>query len=164
MNKKIPTVIVGVIILSLVVIYTIASTYAIIIEVKQEDGVNEIVNVIRIRDLVTNDDGTYNNTYYDVKNELNITDAEATLIMESEKLNENLQIILNSIVDYKLNNNINAKLTNDEIYNLIVEGVNNTNSLSQELRDKVINKANIYKQDVSDFVYDIDVALIGGNL
>lgn len=161
MNKKITSILVIIVTLSLVLIYTLASTYAVIIEVRQEEGINEIVNVITIRDLVTNDDGTYNSIYYDVKNELNITDEEAELIFESEKLNENLQIVLNSIVDYKLNNNTNAKLSNDEIYNLIVDATNNTNTFSLELKNKIINKSNKYKQDISDYVYDIDVNLIG---
>lgn len=146
---------------SLVLIYTLASTYAVIIEVREQNGIKEIVNVITIKDLVTNDDGTYNNIYYDVKNELNITEEEVNLIFESERLNENLQIVLNSLVDYKLNNNIDTKLSNDEIYNLIVEGTNNTNTFSDELKNKIITKSNKYKQEISDYVYDIDVNLIG---
>lgn len=162
MNKKMTSLLVIIITLSLVLIYTLASTYAVIINVKEENGGKEIINVIRLKDLVTNDDGTYNNTYYDIKNELNITDDEATLIMESERLNENLQIVLNSIVDYKLNNNTNAKLSNEEIYNLIADGVNNTNTLSQELKNKILDKSNKYKQDISDYVYDIEVNLLKG--
>ena len=73
-----------------------------------------------------------------------------------------LQIVLNSVVDYKLNNNISAKLSNDYIYNLILDGVNNTNTLSEELKMKVINKAYEYKQDISNYVYDIEVNLIEG--
>jgi len=161
MNKKMTSLLVVIITLSLVLIYTLASTYAVIINVKEENGIKEIINVITLRDLVTNDDGTFNNTYYNVKNELNITDDEANLIMESNKLNENLQIVLNSIVYYKLNNDVNAKLINDEIYNLIVEGINNTDTLSSELKNKVIEKSNKYKQDISDYIYDIDVELIG---
>ncbi len=160
MNKKM-TLLVVLIIGFLTIIYTIASTYAVIIEVRQEEGRNEIINKITLRDLVTDDNGVYNHYYYDVKNELNITETEMTLLMESIKLNENLQIVLDSIVDYKLNNNTSAKLNNDEIYNLIVEGVNNTETLSDELRNKVITKSNIYKQDISDFLYDIEVSLIG---
>ena len=162
MKKRFSTILVIVIVLSLTLIYTIASTYAVIIDVKENDGVTEIVNVITLRDLVTDDNGNYNNVYYNVKNELNITEDEAELILSSDKLNENLQIVLNSIVDYKINNNTEAKLSNDEIYNLILDGVNNTDTLSIELKDKIINKANIYKQDISDYVYDIEVNLIGG--
>lgn len=161
MNRKKITILVIFLVAILTIIYTLTSTYAVIIEVKQEDGINEIVNKITLRDLATNDDGTFNKTYYDVKKELDITDGEASLLMESEKLNENLQIVLKSIVDYKLNNNINARLNNDDIYNLIKDGVNNTSILSSELRNKVINKSSAYKQDISDYLYDINISLVG---
>ena len=60
-----------VIILSIVSVlaFTIASTYAVIIEVTEKNGVTEIVNSINIRDLLTNDNGEYNNTYYNVVRE-----------------------------------------------------------------------------------------------
>ena len=161
MNKKKTTMLVIFLVAILAVIYTIASTYAVIIEVSEEEGRQEIINKITLRDLVTDENGQYNSYYYDIKKELDITDTEATLLMSSTKLNENLQIVLDSIVDYKLNNNTSAKLSNNEIYNLIVEGVNNTGSLSTELRNKVITKSNIYKQDISNFLYDIEVSLIG---
>lgn len=161
MNKKTITLAVIFLTVFLTIVYTLASTYAVIINVKEEDGVNEIVNKITLRDLVTDDNGAYNRYYYNVKKELDIQDYEATLLMSSKKLNENLQIVLKSIVDYKLDNNINAKLSDEEIYNLIVDGVNNTTNLSEELKNKVITKSNSYKQDISDFVYDIDVSLVG---
>ena len=159
--KKNSTILVILIVISLIIIYTLTSTYAIIINVKEENGIQEIVNIITLRDLLTNENGTYNNTY--VIKEVPLTKEEANLIMDSNKLNENLQIVLNSVVDYKLNNNISAKLSNDYIYNLILDGVNNTNTLSEELKMKVINKAYEYKQDISNYVYDIEVKLIEGD-
>lgn len=164
MNIKKSTMLVVVLVGILAVVYTLASTYAVIINVKEEDGVNEIVNEISIRDLVTDDNGNYNRYYYNVKNELDITDIEATLLIESKPLNENLDIVLRSIVDYKLNNNIDAKLSNDELYNLIVDGVNRTGNLSEELKNKVINKSNTYKQDISDYVYGIAVEVVEDNV
>lgn len=161
MNKKKTTMLVIFLTGILTVIYTIASTYAVIIEVAEEEGRQEIVNKITIRDLVTDENGQYNSYYYDVKKELDITDTEATLLITSVRLNKNLQVVLDSIVDYKLNNDTSARLSNNEIYNLIVDGVNNTGSLSEELRNKVISKSNIYKRDISDFLYDIEVSLIG---
>jgi len=161
MNKRKSVGLVVFLIGILAVVYTLASTYAVIIEVKDEEGRQEIINNITLRDLVTDENGQYNSYYYDIKKELDITDTEAILLMNSARLNENLQIVLDSIVDYKLNNNYNAKLSNDEIFNLIVEGVNNTGSLTNELRNKVINKSNIYRQDISNYLYDIDVSLIG---
>lgn len=160
MKKKTTTILVIFLVAILTIIYTLASTYAVIIEVKDEDGKQEIINRITLRDLVTNDNGVYNNYYYDVKNELDITDVEATLLIESKALNDNLQVVLNSVVDYKLNDK-KTKLTNDEIYNLINEGLNKTGNLSEELKTKVINKTNEYINDISDYLYDIDVKLIG---
>lgn len=161
MNKRKSIVLVVFLVGILAVVYTLASTYAVIIEVKDEEGRQEIINNITLRDLVTDESGQYNSYYYDIKRELDITDTEAILLMNSARLNENLQIVLDSIVDYKLNNNYNAKLSNDEIFNLIVDGVNNTGSLTNDLRNKVINKSNFYRQDISNYLYDIDVSLIG---
>ena len=164
MNKKLNSIIIIIIIISLTLAYTIASTYSVIINVIEKEDITEIVNQITIKDLVTNDNGTYNTTYYNVRNELNITEEEANLIMESNKLNANLQIILESIVEYKLKNNIQAKLSNNEIYDLILEGTNNTNTLNDELKNKIITKSSFYIQDISDFLYDIDVSLIGDEI
>ncbi len=146
--------------LIIVFIYTLASTYAVIINVISKEGINEIVNEINIRDLMTQDDGSYNNTYYNVINELNITANEANILMESIPLNESLQTILQTIVDYKVANNLNAKLSNQELYNIIVTSINKDNTISKELKDKVITKSNTYIQDVSDFIYDIDVSIL----
>ena len=49
-------------IILLTLAYTIASTYAVIINVKSESGVNEIINKITIKDLLTGDDNEYNET------------------------------------------------------------------------------------------------------
>ena len=103
-------------IILLTLAYTIASTYAVIINVKSESGVNEIINKITIKDLLTGDDNEYNETYYDVKNTLDITEEEMNILINSKELDKKLQIVLNKIVDYKINKNINSKLTSDEIY------------------------------------------------
>lgn len=159
--KRITSIVIIVISILLVGLYTVASTYSVIIDVVEKDGVTEIINEIKIRDLLTNDDGTYNDTYYMVKDELNVTNEEANILMESEKLNEYLQIVLESIVDYKINNNMDAKLSNNELYNLISDGVVNTENITDELKSRVINKASLYKNDISDYVYDIEVSLLG---
>lgn len=153
-----------VIILSIVSVlaFTIASTYAVIIEVTEKDGVTEIVNSINIRDLLTNDNGEYNNTYYNVVRELNITNSEAILLMEAVPLNEALQKVLNSIVEYKLHNKVSAKYTNEELFLLIKDATNNTETISDDLKNKVINKSELYIYDVSDFLYDLEVSKIGG--
>ena len=161
MNKKTTTIIATIVIVTLTLVYTLASTYSVVINVTEKDGITEIVNQINIRDIFTNDDGTYNDIYYDVKNELNITEDEADILMNSTKLNEHLQTVLNSIVDVKINNNENSKLSNEQLYNLIVDGVNNTENITDELKNKVITKSDKYKQDISDFVYDIEVSVLG---
>ncbi|MGN1342592.1 MAG: hypothetical protein ACI4VL_05150 [Bacilli bacterium] len=157
-NKKI--ILVVLIVILLILTCTIASTYAVIVNVTNKNGILEIVNKITIKDLLINDDGTYNNTYYNVINTLDITFDEVSTLMESESLNEKLQIVLNTVVDYKINNNVTAKLSNDEIYNLIVDGINNTNNITEELKNKVITKSSEYINDVSDFLYDIEVSLL----
>lgn len=161
--KRITSIVIIVLSIVLVGLYTVASTYSVIIDVVEKDGVNEIINEIKIKDLLTNDDGTYNDTYYMVKDELNVTTEEANILMNSKKLNESLQIVLESIVDYKINNNINAKLSNNELYNLISDGVVNTENITDELKSRIINKASLYKNDISDYIYDIEVSLLGVN-
>lgn len=161
--KKATTSIIIIISIILVGLYTVTSTYSVIINVIEKDGITEIVNKITIRDLLINDDGTYNDTYYLVKNELQVTETEANLLMESQKLNESLQIVLESIVEYKLHDNLDAKLSDEEIYNLITDSILNTNTLTDELKSRVINKASIYRNDISDYVYDIEVSRLGVN-
>lgn len=160
MNKK-TIILTSIISVFLIVICTLVGTYSVIINVTEEDGVDKIVNEITIRDLLTDDNGTYNNTYYTVKNELNITNEEAELLIESPPLNDTLKTVLDTIVDYKLHNNSGARLTNEQLYNMIVNSVNKTTTIEENLKTKVINKANVYKQDISDFVYDIEVTRIG---
>ena len=140
----------------LVIICTIAGTYAVVINVSSEEGIDKIVNEINIKDLLTNDDGTYNSTYYTVKNELNVNEEEMNVLMSSKEINSNLQVVLNSVVNYKLHNK--SKLSNVEIYNLIVMSINEDNNINANLKNKVINKCNYYKQDISDFIYDLEVS------
>lgn len=162
--KRTTTIIVITISILLVGLYTVTSTYSVIIEVMEKDGITEIVNEITIRDILSNDNGTYNNTYYRVKNELELTDEEADILMNSVPLNELLQVVLESIVEYKIHDNIDAKLSNETIYNLITEAVLDTDNISDEVKSRVINKASIYRDDISDYVYDIEVSLLGESI
>lgn len=159
--KRITSITIIIMSILLVGLYTVASTYSVIINVIEKDGVAEIVNEINIKDLLTNDDGTYNNTYYDLIEELDLTNNDANILMNSTTLNESLQIVLESIVEYKVNNNIEAKLSNEDIYNLISNGVVNTKNISDEIKSRIINKASIYKQDIYNYIYDIEVSLLG---
>ena len=153
--KKWNVLLISILSILLMLICTIAGTYAVIINVSSEDGIDKIVNEITIKDLLTNDSGMYNNTYYTVKNELNVNEEEMNILMSSERLNSNLQVVLNSVVNYKLHNK--NKLSNNEIYDLIVMSINEDNNINTNLKNKVINKSNYYKQDISNFIYDLEV-------
>ena len=150
-----------ILLITLVALLTITATYSIFIEVTDNEGVKEIVNEVTIRDIFTDTNGSYNDLYYDVKREINVTDEEAEILMDSNKLNENLQIVAKSVVDYKANSLTEAKLTNEELLSLLEDGINNTTGISEETRKRIMNKANVYKNDVSKYVYDIDIKVIG---
>lgn len=154
-------IIISILIILIVFISMIAATYSVIINVVSNNGINEIVNEITVRDLMIDNNGEYNNTYYEVKRELNITLEEANILINSKELDKQLQVVLKSIVSYKVDGDINSKLSDDEVYNLIVEGVNKDSNISSSLRNKVINKSQIYIRDVSNFLYDIDVNILG---
>ena len=81
--------------------------------------------------------------------------------MNSEPLNNKLKLVLDSIVKYRLRNNKEARYSNDEIYNMIIEGINSTSNISEELKNKVTISSDRHKQDISDFLYDIEVSLKG---
>lgn len=162
--KKTTTIILSLLSILLVSLCTIAATYSVIIEVTENDGLTEMVNKIKIKDLLTNDDGSYNQTYYDVKSELALTKDEADILIESIPINEALQIVLKSIVDYKANNIIDAKLSYDELYDIIADAVIDTDNITDELKSRIINKASIYRKDISKYIYDIEVSILGDRL
>ena len=151
---------IAIIILSilLVLVYVAAGTYAVVIDVIKNNGISEIVNEITVRDLVTTEDGKYNEYYYDVVRELNITEEEANLLINSAAINRELQDVLNNIVDYKINNG--RKYTNNQLYNKIVTGVNETTDISDELKNNVIRKSEQYINDIVKYVYDIEVNVL----
>jgi len=162
--KKGITLTVIVLSILLVGLYMITSTYAVIIEVTKKDGALEIINDITLKDVLSNDDGTFNSTYYMIKDELEIGDSEAEILLESKSLDEALQTVLKSIVEYKVNNNIDAKLSDEEIYNLVADAVLKTNNIDDELKSRIINKASLYRNDVSKYIYDIEVSLLGDTI
>lgn len=149
---------VSVLLVLLVGVSTIMGTYAVIINVVSDNGVDKIVDVINIKDLLSDDNGNYNSTYYDVRDELNISDSEMDVLMNSSYLNDSLKTILDNVVSYKLR--CGTKLSNDDIYNMIVNDVNNDDSINNILKNKVIDKSNVYRSDISDYIYDLDVNLI----
>lgn len=151
-------IIVSVLLVLLVGVSTIMGTYAVIINVVSDNGVDKIVDVINIKDLLSDDNGNYNSTYYDVRDELNINDSEMDVLMNSSYLNDSLKTVLDNVVSYKLRDG--TKLSNDDIYNMIVNDVNNDDSINNILKNKVIDKSNVYRSDISDYIYDLDVNLI----
>lgn len=151
-------IIISILIVLLIGVSTIMGTYAVIINVVSEEGVDKIVNTIYIKDLLSDDSGIYNSTYYDVKGELDVNDDDMTILMNSSYLNESLRIVLENVVNYKLRGG--SKLSNDKIYDMIVEDVNYDNTINYELKNKVINNGSKYKDDISDYIYDLDVNLI----
>lgn len=155
--KKTKGIFISILIILLVFVSTVAATYSVVINVVSNNGINEIVGVITIRDLMTDSEGKYNDTYYNVKRELSISDDEGKILMDSDSLNRELQVVINSIVEYKVDKKMDSKLSNDEVYNLIVEGVNNDQDISDELKKRIKEKSQIFINDISDFLYDIDV-------
>lgn len=147
-------IVVSILLVLLVGVSTIMGTYAVIINVVSDNGVDKIVNVINIKDLLSDDNGNYNGTYYDVRNELNISDNDMDILMNSSYLNDSLKIVLDNVVSYKLRGG--TKLSNDDIYNMIV----NDDSINNILKNKVIDKSDVYRNDISDYIYDLDVNLI----
>lgn len=155
--KKTKGIFISILIILLVFVSTVAATYSVVINVVSNNGINEIVGVITIRDLMTDSEGKFNDTYYNVKRELSINDDEGKILMDSDSLNRELQVVINSIVEYKVDKKMDSKLSNDEVYNLIVEGVNNDQDISDGLKKRIKEKSQIYINDISDFLYDIDV-------
>ena len=138
-------IIVSVLLVLLMGVSTIMGTYAVIINVVSDNGVDKIVNAINIKDLLSDDNGNYNSTYYDVRDELNINDSEMDVLMNSSYLNDSLKTVLDNVVSYKLRGG--TKLSNDD-------------SINNILKNKVIDKSNVYRSDISDYIYDLDVNLI----
>ena len=154
MVKKITTITLLITSILLVSFYVISSTYSVIIEVLNNDGEDEIISKITIRDLVTDDNGMYNSNYYDAINELNITEEEANTIMDSVSLNTALDEVVRNIVSYHMHNG--NKLSNNEIYNLIERATYNDDNISEKLREKILNKSREYLTDITDFLYNIE--------
>lgn len=158
--KKNNIVLISIIVIILISLCTIAGTYAVVINVVSDNGVDKIVNTIEIKDLLSNDNGTYNTTYYQVKNELNVTDEEMSILINSKELNSKLKLVLDSIVKYKLRKDTTSRYSDDEIYNMIIDSMNNSLDINNELKNKVIITSGRYKEDISNFLYDIDVSLL----
>ena len=155
--KKTKGIFISILIILLVFVSTVAATYSVVINVVSNNGINEIVGVITIRDLMTDSEGKFNDTYYNVKRELSISDDEGKTLMDSDSLNRELQVVINSIVEYKVDKKVDSKLSNDEVYNLIVEGVNNDHDISDGLKKRIKEKSQIYIHALRVSLNDRDV-------
>lgn len=162
MNKKFITISVIITSILLVSLYVISNTYSVIIDVIEGENGTEIINKITIRDLLIDENGNYNNNYYEVLNELEINDETANTIMDSIPLNRALQIVLNDIVQYKLHNK--SRMTKNNIYNLIVSSTNEDDNIDIDLKNRIILKSNTFLNDIYDYLYDIKVNLDGETL
>ena len=155
MTKKITTISILLISTILISLYVVSSTYAVIINIITKDNTSEIVNEITINDVLRDDNGNYNSYYYDVKRELNITKEEEDSLIESVPLNNLLKTILSDVVNYRIHNK--NRLTDEEIYNLIVNAVNSDDNIEEEVKEKVIAKSYMYIKDVTDYIYGITI-------
>lgn len=147
----------------LVCLYTITSTYSVIVGVVDKDGSLEIVDDVLIKNFLIDENGDYNQLYYDLKSELYASDEEANLLMNSNSLNELLRDVLKSVVDYRVNENLDAKYTDEKLYSLISKAVVEDKELSDDLKSRVINKVSKYRNDISNYIYNIDISFVGNN-
>ena len=80
--------------------------------------------------------------------------------------------MLNNINEHQYKNNIdicyklctyiiNNHIKDEKMLKSIEDGYFNTENISDELKSRIINKASKYKQDISNYVYDIEVSLLG---
>ena len=76
----------------LVVVGTLATTYAVYIDVTSKNGINEIVNRVTARDLLTRDNGEFNDTYYVVMGEIEASSSDMDVLMDSTSINNNISV------------------------------------------------------------------------
>ncbi len=150
MKKKIFTIMMLVFSIIFVSFLLIRATYSLIINVTDN---NEIIGVITIRELITDDNGIYKREYYNVMSELDADNSEMDTLINSVELNKLLNKLLINVVGYRLDNK--NKYSNDELYDLIITAINDDKAIKNELKDIIILKIKIYIQDIADYLYDI---------
>lgn len=156
--KKVTIISILVVSILLVSLYVISSTYSVIVNVISRDGEDDIIEKLTIRDILTDNNGNYNSLYYDVKNELAISYEEGEVLIESVLLNNVLETLVRSVVDYKLHHK--EKMSNSDIYELIVSNVRNDNNINNSVKEKVINKTEEYINDIAKYIYDFDIGVL----
>ena len=158
MTKKIMTISILIVSMLLISLYVISSTYSVIINVIRNDGDDDIIEKLTIRDILVDDNDGYSGLYYDIKRELNISYEEGEVLIESVFLNNALETIVRNIVNYKLHGK--EKMSNSDIYDLIVSNVRRDNTISDSVKEKVINKTGIYIDDIVSYLYDFDIGVL----
>ena len=158
MIKKITIISILIVSMLLVTLYIIKSTYSVIINVIGREGENDIIESLTIRDILTDNNGNYNDLYYDIKNELAISYEEGEILIESVLLNNALESIIRNVIDYKLHHK--EKMNNTDIYNLIVSNVREDNNINNSVKEKVINKTEEYLNDIVKYIYDFDISIL----
>ena len=150
MYKKYLTIIILVGSILLMTFTIVKTTYSLIDEVNDNNTDN-----ITIKEIITDNNGIYTDTFDNVIKELNIDNNEVDVIINSKELNKVLNTILNNVLDYRLNNK--EKLTNKKIYNLIKEAIYNDRYINNELKEKIIKEVKIHLEDIINYFYGINL-------
>ena len=156
--KRVTIISVLIVSMLLVSLYVISSTYSVIVNVISRDGEDDIIEKLTIRDILIDNNGNYNSLYYDIKNELDISYDEGEVLIESVLLNNALEVLVRNVVDYKLHNK--EKMSNSDIYDLIVSNVRRDNNISDSVQERVINKTGEYINDIVNYIYDFDIGVL----
>ncbi len=145
MSKRVLTIFSLVSGMLIIISLIVKTTYSLIINI---GGYNN-PNMLTIKELITDEYGGYNNYYYDALNKLGITDEDAIVLINSDKLNE----ALNQIVNNKYHQ---GKLSNREIINIITKVIDSDSLINDELKNKVKETTKEYISELSDYIYDIN--------
>lgn len=131
----------SIILMSFLVVKT---TYSLITNVSDDA---EVTKIITIRELFTDSNGIYNAEYYKVMEELNVSNSDMGLLIDSVELNKALMNVVNS-----------EKYSNSEIYEQINKAISDDRKISNELKEKVIVKVRKYIQDIADYIYNKNIS------
>ena len=153
MNKKIITICALIFSILLVLLSIVRVTYSLIIDATNEDNLVEPKR-ITINDIITDGSGEYNRYYYNIITELNITKKDCYILINSVSLNNVLNVILNNVILSRYNSM--KRFTSDEVYNLIVDGINHDSNINSRLKNKVIAKVREHISDIVKYLYDIE--------
>ena len=141
MTKRIMTICLLIGGIFLVLFAVVFSTSSMIKAMSNNNKVEQVVSKITLKDLLTDQNGMYKTNYYNIINELGITEEEANTIMDSLSLNKLLDKIIT-----------NDNLSNGELYDLIVEAISNDNQINKILRKKLLLKSSEYLEEIREYL------------